>query len=97
MKYCYFVGDTRDDDMMFCYLRDKTKREADFVVIENSQPHFALKSKVSGHDVNKYIFNFAAREQGSPLFFQVHQGIRDYEVRIVDEGASFFKVCGRGL
>jgi len=45
LKYCHFVEDTRGDDMTLCYLRDKNKREVDFVVLKNRKPLFAVESK----------------------------------------------------
>ena len=80
LKYCHFIEDTQGDDMTLCYLRDKSKREVDFVVLKNSRPLFAVESKTGDHDVSKHIRYFAARTE-IPVFFQVHQGIRDYEVR----------------
>jgi len=80
LKYCHFIEDTEGDDMTLCYLRDKNKREVDFVVLKNSQPLFAVESKTGDDDVSKHIPYFAARTE-IPVFFQVHQGIRDYEVR----------------
>ena len=80
LKYCHFIEDTEGDDMTLCYLRDKSKREVDFVVLKNSRPLFAVESKTGDNDVSRHIPYFAARTE-IPAFFQVHQGIRDYEVR----------------
>jgi len=80
LKYCHFIEDTQGDDMTLCYLRDKSKREVDFVVLKNSRPLFAVESKTGDDDVSKHIPYFAARTE-IPVFFQVHQGIKDYEVR----------------
>jgi len=80
LKYCHFIEDTQGDDMTLCYLRDKSKREVDFVVLKNSKPFFAVESKTSDSDVNKHISYFAQRTE-IPVFYQVHQGVRDYEVR----------------
>ncbi len=80
LKYCHFIEDTRGDDMSLCYLRDKSKREVDFVVLKNRKPIFAVESKTGDKDVSKHIPYFASRTE-IPFFFQVHQGVRDYEVR----------------
>ena len=80
LKYCHFIEDTQGDDMTLCYLRDKNKREVDFVVLKNRRPLFAVESKTGDRDVSKHIFYFASRTE-IPVFFQVHQGVRDYEVR----------------
>lgn len=80
LKYCHFIEDTQGDDMTLCYLRDKNKREVDFVVLKNRQPVFAVESKTGEGDVSKHIRYFASRTE-IPNFFQVHQGARDYEVQ----------------
>ena len=80
LKYCHFIEDTQGDDMTLCYLRDKNKREVDFVVLKNRRPLFAVESKTGDRDVSKHIFYFASRTE-IPAFFQVHQGVKDYEVR----------------
>jgi len=79
LKYCHFIEDTRGDDMTLCYLRDRNKREVDFVVLQNRRPLFAVESKTGDRDVSKHISYFASRTE-IPAFFQVHQGARDYEV-----------------
>jgi len=79
LKYCHFMEDTQGDDMTLCYLRDKNKREVDFVVLKDRKPIFAVETKTGDRDVSKHISYFAARTE-IPLFFQVHQGVRDYEV-----------------
>ena len=79
LKYCHFVEDTLGEDMGLCYLRDKNKREVDFVVLKNRKPLFAVESKTGEKDVSRHIHYFAARTE-IPFFFQVHQGVRDYEM-----------------
>lgn len=79
LKYCHFMEDTQGDDMTLCYLRDKNKREVDFVVLKDRKPVFAVETKTGDRDVSKHISYFAERTE-IPLFFQVHQGVRDYEV-----------------
>lgn len=79
LKYCHFIEDTQGDDMMLCYLRDKSKREVDFVVLKNGRPVFAVESKTGDKDESKHIAYFAARTP-IPVFYQVHLGERDYEV-----------------
>ena len=79
LKYCHFIEDTQGDDMTLCYLRDKNKREVDFVVLKNGRPLFAVESKTGDGDVSRHISYFASRTE-IPFFFQVHRGSRDYEV-----------------
>lgn len=79
LKYCHYQEDTFGEDMELCYLRDKNKREVDFVVLKNNQPIFAVECK-SGHgDVSKPIRYFAERTE-IPKFFQVHLAVNDYEI-----------------
>ncbi|MFH1981445.1 MAG: ATP-binding protein [Pseudomonadota bacterium] len=79
LKYCHLIEDTQGDDMKLCYLRDKQKREVDFVVLKNSRPLFAVECKTGAGNVSKHINYFAERTE-IPVFYQVHQGTRDYEV-----------------
>ena len=79
LKYCHLIEDTQGDDMRLCYLRDKQKREVDFVVLKNSRPLFAVECKTGAGNVSKHIKYFAKRTE-IPVFYQVHQGTRDYEV-----------------
>nr|MBF0223770.1 ATP-binding protein [Desulfobulbaceae bacterium] len=58
LKYCHFVEDTSGEAMELCYLRDKNKREIDFVVLKNNQPVFAVEFKTGEGDVSKNISYF---------------------------------------
>ncbi|MDH5561881.1 MAG: AAA family ATPase, partial [Deltaproteobacteria bacterium] len=80
LKYCHHLEDTQGDEMELCYLRDKMKREVDFVVLKNQQPLFAVECKSGDADVSKHIGYFAERTE-IPVFYQVHKGVKDYEVR----------------
>lgn len=79
LKYCHHQEDTRGENMELCYLRDKNKREVDFVVLENNQPVFAVECKSGQADVSKPIRYFAERTE-IPKFYQVHLGVKDYEL-----------------
>ncbi len=66
-SYCHFVEDTQGDDMTLCYLRDKNKREVDFVVLKSRKPLFAVESKTGETDLSRHISYFASRtEEGKP-------------------------------
>jgi predicted AAA+ superfamily ATPase len=78
LKYCHLIEDTQGDDMRLCYLRDKQKREVDFVVLKNNRPLFAVESKTGAGDVSKHINYFSGRTE-IPIFYQVHLGAKDYE------------------
>ena len=79
LKYCHFIEDTCGDDMELCYLRDKNKREVDFVVLKDNHPLFAVECKSGEADVSKHIPYFASRTE-IPQFYQVHKGFKDYEL-----------------
>ncbi len=79
LKHCHFIEDTYGDDMELCYLRDKNKREVDFVVLKNNLPLFAVECKSGEKNMSKNIAYFAARTE-IPVFYQVHMGTKDYEV-----------------
>jgi len=79
LKYCHFITDTQGDEMELCHLRDKTKREIDFIVLKNSRPIFAVECKSGDREVSKNIAYFAARTE-IPVFYQVHMGERNYEI-----------------
>lgn len=78
LKYCHHIEDTLGDEMELCYLRDKMKREVDFVVLKNRKPVFAVECKSGEADISKHIAYFTERTE-IPIFYQVHQGGKDYE------------------
>lgn len=78
LKYCHYIEDTLGDEMELCYLRDKMKREVDFVVLKNRRPLFAVECKSGDTDVSRHISYFAERTE-IPVFYQVHKGDKDYE------------------
>ncbi len=55
--------------MELCYLRDKMKREVDFVVVKNKKPLWAVECKSDDTNVSKHIGYFADRTD-IPLFFR---------------------------
>ncbi|PIE01863.1 MAG: AAA family ATPase [Acidobacteria bacterium] len=78
LKYCHFIEDNQGDDMELCYLRDKYKREVDFVVMKNKEPLFAVECKTGQSGPAQHIAYFAQRTP-IPQFYQVHMGTRDYQ------------------
>ncbi|MCB2183980.1 MAG: AAA family ATPase [Desulfobulbaceae bacterium] len=77
LKFCHYHEDTAGDEMQLCYLRDKDKREVDFVVLKNRKPLFAVECKTGDSDVSKHVRYFSSRTD-IPMFFQVHRGKKDY-------------------
>ena len=85
LKYCHFLEDTEGFRMDLRFLRDTDKREADFVVLKEGQPIFAVECKTGEKSINPALFYFKERTQ-IPKFYQVHEGSKDYEkkgIRVV--------------
>lgn len=79
LKYCHWHEDVQGEPMQLCYLRDKYKREIDFVVLRDGRPLFAVECKSGDRDLSPHIAYFAQRTE-IPVFYQVHLRQEDYEV-----------------
>ncbi len=79
LKYCHYREDTLGDAMELCYLRDRQKREVDFVVLRDGELLFAVECKSGDKAVSKHIAYFSKRTE-IPCFYQVHSASVDYEV-----------------
>jgi hypothetical protein len=92
LKYCHFREDRDGYEMELRFLRDVDRREADFVVLEGGKPLFAVECKTGEKAINSNLFYFKERTE-IPKFFQVHQGIRNFEkngIRVIPVH-EFFK------
>jgi len=78
LKYCHFIEDTEGFRMDLRFLRDTDKREADFVVLKDDVPLFAVECKTGEKALNPSLFYFKERTE-IPKFYQVHTGTKDYE------------------
>ena len=78
LKYCHYLEDTEGFKMELRFIRDKERREVDFVVIKDKKPVFAVECKTGEKSPAKHLRYFADRTP-IPLFYQVHLGTRDYE------------------
>jgi predicted AAA+ superfamily ATPase len=78
LKYCNFIEDTEGHSMELRYLRDKDKREIDFVVLKDKRPVFAVEAKVSGKNEPAPEAAYFRARTGIPKFYQVHLGIEDF-------------------
>jgi predicted AAA+ superfamily ATPase len=78
LKYCHFLEDTEGHDMQLCFLRDREKRELDFVVIKNKKPLFGVECKTGEGPLSEQIKYFSPRTT-IPNFYQVHLGTLDCE------------------
>ena len=77
LKYCHYQEDVMGDDLELRFLRDTDKREVDFVVLKNKKPVFAVECKTGEANLSSHIRYFKERTS-IPLWFQVHQGKKDY-------------------
>ena len=85
LKYCHFIEDTEGYSMELRFLRDTDKREVDFVVLKEGIPIFAVECKTGEKSISPAIFYFKERTP-IPIFYQVHQGVKDYQkngVRVI--------------
>jgi hypothetical protein len=79
LKYCHFHEDVNGEAMSLCYLRDKYKREIDFVVLRDQRPLFAVECKSGDTELSAHIPYYATRTD-IPVFYQVHLETDDYLV-----------------
>jgi len=59
-------------------IRTKGKREADFVILKDGIPLFAVECKTGEKALNPSLFYFKERTE-IPKFYQVHTGTKDYD------------------
>ena len=78
LKYCNFIEDTEGFSMELRFLRDTDKREVDFVVLKEGLPKFAVECKTGEKSISPAVFYFKERTS-IPVFYQVHQGTKDYK------------------
>ena len=92
LKYCHFLEDTEGEKMELRFLRDRDKREIDFVVIKNKKPVFAVECKTGEKAVSPHIHYFKERTN-IPKFYQVHLGSKHFEVDKSIMILPFWKFC----
>jgi predicted AAA+ superfamily ATPase len=77
LKYCHFLEDTEGERMELRFLRDRDKREIDFVILKNKKPLFAVECKTGEKQLSPHIHYFKQRTS-IPEFYQVHMGTKDF-------------------
>ena len=92
LKYCHFVEDTEGDRMELRYIRDTSKREIDFVVLQNKKPLFAVECK-SGEKPLSPNINYFKQRTKIPKFYQVHLGSKHIEKEKGVEIIPFLIFC----
>ena len=70
LKYCHYQQDFYGEEYELRYLRDREKREVDFVVIKDQKPLFAVEVKIKNKDLSPHIKYFSERTN-IPIFYQV--------------------------
>ena len=60
------------------YLRDKEKREIDFVVLQDKKPLFAVEAKLSDASEPSTVADYFRARTKIPKFYQVHLGKKDF-------------------
>ena len=73
LKYCHYHEDAHGEKMELRFLRDRDKREVDFVVLKNKKPIWAVECKTGSKQLSPHLQYFADRTD-IPHFYQVHQG-----------------------
>jgi predicted AAA+ superfamily ATPase len=68
LKFCHFLEDSEGYSLSLHYLRDKSKREVDFLVTNGGKPWFAVEAKLSaGRD--RALSYFGERLKIPQLFY----------------------------
>lgn len=95
LKYCHYFEDIEGENLSLNFLRDKDKRELDFIVARNGKPLFAVECK-SGEDgaLSKNIVYFSERIN-IPKFFQVHLGTKNLEATKYNASVLTFEEFAR--
>ncbi|MFN0062720.1 MAG: ATP-binding protein [Myxococcaceae bacterium] len=78
LKYCHFLEDSQGYRMELRYLRDRSGREVDFVVLKEKNPLFAVECKTGDTSLSPHVAYFLERTP-IPKFFQVHLDSTDVE------------------
>ena len=86
LKACYAWSDFGVGDYSLHYVRDKEKRETDFLILENGRPWMLVECKLSGREIDrsfqyfrgalkpKYVFQVVRSPEASDLY-KAEEGI----------------------
>jgi len=70
LKFVHYLTDSGMGTFELCYLRDKDKREVDFVVIRDDLPWFLVEAKIADNSLSEHLHRFQSQLQ-APHAFQV--------------------------
>ena len=76
-KYCHWQEDVHGESLQLKFLRDKEKRELDFLVCKNGEIIFAVECKSGDNKPAKNLRYFTER-LAIPIIYQVHTQEDDY-------------------
>ena len=93
LKYCHLMEDWEGYFMELRYIRDRSGREMDFVVIKDNNPLFAVECKANNTSLDPSIKYFEERLKEIPRFYQVHLGNEDFLVSSKTRILPFSKLC----
>lgn len=64
LKHLHFLEDTRGERCALHYVRDKEKREVDFLTVRDGRPEWLIETKVSGEETSalKHFSSFLTRK-----------------------------------
>lgn len=72
LKYVHFFQDFYGEKLELCYLRDKSQREVDFLIIKNQKPFIALEVKTSQEKISVPLKYFKEKLD-IPFCYQIVQ------------------------
>ena len=98
LKYCHYHEDISGDIMELRFIRDKDKREIDFVVLKNNRPLFAVECKKHHRNLSGNIAYYAQRTD-IPCFYQVHIDKTEWKqhAKIRCEIMPYYLFCSKVL
>ena len=70
MKACHFWTDKGEGVFELCFLRDKEKREVDFLVVRDEKPWFLVEVKTSRQSLSPHL-EYYQKATGAKHAFQV--------------------------
>ena len=79
LKFVHFLEDHSGYKTQLCYLRDRDKREVDFIVVVDGKPWFACEAKLRDTTISPHLRYFNERIN-IPFCYQVNKdGKEDYK------------------
>lgn len=59
LKYVYYINDLGLDELSLHYIRDKDKREVDFLICRKKKPFILIECKLTDEKPSKSLFHFS--------------------------------------